>query len=690
MKELKIMKYENKHDNTGSQANLGEALNAIKSPSNEGLFKELRELYLNDKNAYDELKLTLSSYGFSGTFTQRNNKSVDDYIGLAILDIDKVTSLEKVKYLKLKIKEIEYTAFCFVSPSGHGLKVGVFMDCPSINHSDGYNQVKSYYERKLMTTLLDRKTKDISRMNFVSYDPDIYINENHKVFEVNVSKCQTAKSATLHIDQNKHFEYVLNHVDSLEEYKEGNRNNYLSLTAHIANRHGINKQIVNDYFINLNDLSEDEIINTVKSAYSNSHEFGVLKYDFAYAGEESLPIPENVYSSLPSEVSKPLEHLKGRERDMALLAILTFSSSVFHNIKGKYRHEDFNPNLLTMIIAPPASGKGIVSIGEKLVESSANHFNSLEDIKLRRFQLSGNSSSAMLYSRLAANEGRGMMFEKEGDAISANFRNEWGDISVHLRQTYHNEDLNYERKTDKEMIVVKNPRFALLVTMTPNQLSGLVSNRENGLFSRVLFYIDNSPTEFESLNPADVRKDDIEGEIYKSGYLLSEWYQNGFGQPKAFELTNNQWDMMNEMWKARMNYWLKVYGEHNKDIVLRLMASSFKVMMILSAWRYVGRGDNSKVILCTDQDLETAINLMDVLFYHAIRATKLYQKGTRDNDIHSRVLEFLGKKVFTTPEYIEKFVELGGTRRTAQRRLANEQNESIKKLYHGKYQKVAA
>lgn len=688
-----IMKYDSVFDTSGSQIDLKSALGTIKSPAEIEVFSELRETYSVDKNSYSELKKKLPAFAFAGTFKERNRESIENYIGLVVLDIDKIGLKEDLYRMKKLIVEEDYTAFCFVSPSGYGLKIGVFVDCVQELHEDGFNQVKSYYNNILERISIDESTKDISRLCFTSYDPDIYINEDSKTFRVDKatsSKVSMCQSATGQLDISRQLGYVINHVDSILGYYKGNRNNYVSQTAYIANRHGIDKHSVINYFIDLNDLPEDEIIKTVNSAYKNTGEFGVLKYDFAYTGNEDLHIPNEVYDSLPRHLLNPLQYESDTERDMALLSLLTLSSSMFYMVKGDYRGDSLYPNLMTMIIAPPASGKGVVTIASRLAEESMNFFNNLEpSSEFRRFQLSGNSSSAMLYPRLYANDGVGFMFEQEGDAISNNFKSEWGDITVHLRKSFHNEELTYERKIEKEIIAISSPRFGFLATMTPNQLAGLIKNRENGLFSRMLYYVNTQPAEFGVLDPTLYNKYNIDEAVKESGSVLYEWFKRNHDKEKRMVVTSNQYRYLQEQWAIRYNYWQKLYGVDNGDIVFRLAVSSFKLLMVLSVWRYIENQVDSSEINCLDKDIDTAIELMSVLFYHGMKAAKFYSKSKSDSSLHSQVLKELST-TFKTGQYIAKYIELGGKDRTAKRHLYLAVDKSIKKIGHGVYEKLAA
>ena len=63
-----------------------------------------------------------------------------------------------------------------------------------------------------------------------------------------------------------------------------------------------------------------------------------------------------------------------RERDMVLTSSLVVLGGCFANIKGKYRHDWVNPNLFAFIVAPPASGKGIIKYTQNLGKSIQDEY----------------------------------------------------------------------------------------------------------------------------------------------------------------------------------------------------------------------------------------------------------------------------------------------------------------------------
>jgi len=90
-------------------------------------------------------------------------------------------------------------------------------------------------------------------------------------------------------------------------------------------------------------------------------------------------IPKSVYSSLPSLLKKGAEVFDNdRERDVFYRG-LSVLSGCFSNISGCYDGYEIYPNLNTMVIAPPASGKSRMKFAEKLVRP-------LQDNKMKKYE----------------------------------------------------------------------------------------------------------------------------------------------------------------------------------------------------------------------------------------------------------------------------------------------------------------
>ena len=99
-----------------------------------------------------------------------------------------------------------------------------------------------------------------------------------------------------------------------------------------------------------------------------------------------------------------------------------------------------------------------------------------------------NSSASGFFQLLSENEGSGLIFETEGDTLAQAFKVDYGNYSDGIRKGTHHEMISYYRKTDREYKEIEEPCISLVLTGNPKQVSALIPNAENGLFSRFIFY----------------------------------------------------------------------------------------------------------------------------------------------------------------------------------------------------------
>jgi len=150
-------------------------VNAIRNALSEG-----------DTERADRLKKSLPAFTFSATYSgNRRKESISRYTGLIILDVDKLDA-DQVDPIAWAAADCPYTLFCFRSPSGRGVKIGVdplaVDEAPLIrhaltmeNHKTTFLDCAAFYE-KLLDVAVDPSGKDPGRLCFVSADADLYLN----------------------------------------------------------------------------------------------------------------------------------------------------------------------------------------------------------------------------------------------------------------------------------------------------------------------------------------------------------------------------------------------------------------------------------------------------------------------------------------------------------------------------------
>ena len=226
------------------------------------------------------LKNKLLAFTPSGIFHNgRKADAITAYSQFIILDFDRLSPSALLDAKNVAILA-PYTFAAFISPSGNGLKILVKVDSSLEYHKTAFDQVASYYQQALNITI-DSSGKDVSRLCFVSWDSDCYINENTDVFNVAIES-----SAAQVYDYSDELTQCVLFTDNKMTYIKGNRNNYIHLFSCNANRSGIPIEVTLDFALSNFDLSEDEIKTAVKSAYNNQNEFGKFKVNILEKEEE--------------------------------------------------------------------------------------------------------------------------------------------------------------------------------------------------------------------------------------------------------------------------------------------------------------------------------------------------------------------------------------------------------------------
>ena len=141
-----------------------------------------RLLYAQERNEeYTLFKNTLPAITFSGTFSPvRNATNLIAYSSLIVLDIDHIGT--ELMVVKNNLENDNYVVAAWLSPSGDGLKFLIQSPAGAEDHKAVYKQAVQYFTETLGIAI-DKSGSDISRLCFISHDPEIYINADFKAFE---------------------------------------------------------------------------------------------------------------------------------------------------------------------------------------------------------------------------------------------------------------------------------------------------------------------------------------------------------------------------------------------------------------------------------------------------------------------------------------------------------------------------
>jgi hypothetical protein len=619
----------------------------------------------NSKKA-SEIKSNLPALTISATFKERRKKGyVDKYSGLLHLDYDK---LENVEEVKANLISIPYTYSAFISPSGNGVKVLVRSDNDISSHTTAFNGLRAYYD-EIVGVKSDSSVKDITRLCFVSYDCELYLNETSEVFKY--------KTATLdQIDLGWVWSFTANKHD----FVVGNRNNFVFCFACNANRYGVDISDTCNYAYYYSDDSfpENEIESAIKSGYkNNANENGSARQTAISAKDETAEvvvdsspmIPEYIYEALPITLRDACNVFDGRKRDVFLTSALSVISGGLHNVHGLYDKEKVFPNLYSFVIAPPASGKGSMKFAKQLGDCFHDLLFSqskeelkeykkakrLFDRKLKKaktdeqlealvepekpkssmFFIPADTSSAMMIKHLEDNDGMGCICETEADTLTNTLKQDWGSYSDVLRKGFHAEIISKSRMTDLDYSEIKEPKFSVAITGTPNQLDTLITSIQDGLFSRFIFYSFSAKQKWRSTYTEAITVSN--NEIFKgfSADLCDKFRSNNI---QKFVMTRAQGMQLDKVFSEALGHNSVLYNDDVSGIIYRLGLMTFKIAMTLAALR-----SDEPEITCSDLEFKTSLDLVEKVYLkHSIGIlNKINKDSSKVNKTQDELLNWM-------------------------------------------------
>ena len=548
-----------------------------------------------------------------------------------------------------KIKTITYTYISFVSPSGRGAKVIVEVDTDQSQHGYAFRQIADYYENELGVTI-DRSGKDITRLCFMSFDPNAYLNQSHQVFEIsNKPKSQVVSKV---IAYEAALKICVAKTTKKYTFKNGNRNNFtyeFALNCHLA---GIPITITKTYYAAHFDYPINEAMPTIESAYKWQPKESVTINEVELPSETPECMPEKIFKHLPLLLKEGCSVFKDkRERDVFLTGALGVLSGCLPNVHGIYDGRINYPNLYTFVIAPAASGKGAlvyarelgITHHEKLLAESkatlqvyqrelTRYESELlqykkgkiseppeppEEPAFKKLFIPANSSSAVLIRQLYSNENGGILFESEADTLGNVLKQDWGGYSDLMRKAFHHEAISYSRKFNDQFIEISKPKLSVALSGTPSQVLTLIPSAEDGLFSRFLFYVFEVEVNWRDVSP-EGKQQNFHSFFQSQSNKVKEMIPYLEKYPTEFHLQKHQWDELNNVFRTALEKTNHLMGTGALSIVKRLGGILFRIAMILSALRKFEEQATATKVFCHQDDFNAALWMVENYLEHSL------------------------------------------------------------------------
>ena len=401
----------------------------------------------------------------------------------------------------------------------------------------------------------------------------------------------------------------------------------------------------------------------------------------------------------PNQLPKLLEQAlsvapEGEVRDMLLLSLLTncaYALPAMRMLHGRPHHA-YSPELLTMVVAPAASGKGVMNYGRLLLQA-------IEGKGGKKVYIPANSSASALIKVMDEYDGRGIVFATEMDTLTQTLRAAYGHFGDIVRCIFEHETVSQLRRQNNEFIEIREPRIAMLLSGTPNQVSPLLRNRENGLMSRFACYVVNNRVGFND----DVWDVDCQDNTPQEAILYDRlstelgdrylWMSEA-GHDCYFYLTNSQLKTIKRMFRSEYDTYSQEFSDLFDSTLKRMPVIMKRIGMILTGLRLDITQPLPERVVCSDEDFQTMLLIGHKLLMHAAMVFQMMPelKATPVGEIGSNMLQRqffqMLPTAFTKQDAIEQAKVLGVGLNTLNKWLAKYiQTNEILHVAYGKYHK---
>ena len=411
--------------------------------------------------------------------------------------------------------------------------------------------------------------------------------------------------------------------------------------------------------------------------------------------DDLLITPNLQPNQLPSFIERAISVAPaGETRDMLLLSVLTncgYAVPAMRMLHGR-PHHTYCPELLTMIVAPAASGKGIMNYGRLLLQA-------IEGKNGKQVYIPANSSASALMKMMDEYDGRGIVFATEMDTLTQTLRAAYGQFGDIVRCIFEHETVSQLRRQNNEFIEIRYPRIAMLLSGTPNQVAPLLRNRENGLMSRFGCYVVNSRMEFDD----QVWDTDTEGNTPREAILYDRlatelgdrylWMEEA-GHACYFYFTDAQLKTIKRMFRSEFDTYSQEFGELFDASLKRMPVIMKRIGMILTGLRLDMTKPLPERVVCSEEDFQTILLIGHKLLMHAAMVFQMMPelKSTPMGEIGGNMLQKQFFQMlptdFTKQDAIEQAKVLGVSVKTMNNWLTKyTQSNDILHIAHGFYQK---
>ena len=365
-------------------------------------------------------------------------------------------------------------------------------------------------------------------------------------------------------------------------------------------------------------------------------------------------LPDELFDRLPDFLKRGLTHVRNkRERDILLLSMITNISGCLPGVRMNYGGMVYSADLYLVALAGSGRGKGVMQLAAILPAAIQEYYDELNRKDEREYRqkllkwnleerlaaqekrvpdldqcpempverilkVAPNISKSQLILALEAGGSVGLVMNaSELDMISSAMHQEYGKHDDVMRAASQHEEVSSYFKTDHRLVVVSDPHLALCASGTPAQLHKFISSLENGMYSRVAFYVGQAHWEYKSANPGKARLD-MRAYFKGMGEELLRMFIFLSGSSTEVIFTEEQWKEHTERFRTYLREVVAEDDDSPGAIVLRHGLMMSRIAMVLTALRKCEPQWNTSEWECSDEDFHTAMQIVDVLLEHSL------------------------------------------------------------------------
>ena len=365
-------------------------------------------------------------------------------------------------------------------------------------------------------------------------------------------------------------------------------------------------------------------------------------------------LPDELFDRLPDFLKRGLTHVRNkRERDILLLSMITNISGCLPGVRMNYGGMVYSADLYLVALAGSGRGKGVMQLAAILPAAIQEYYDELNRKDEREYRqkllkwnleerlaaqekrvpdldqcpempverilkVAPNISKSQLILALEAGGAVGLVMNaSELDMISSAMHQEYGKHDDVMRAASQHEEVSSYFKTDHRLVVVSDPHLALCASGTPAQLHKFISSLENGMYSRVAFYVGQAHWEYKSANPGKARLD-MRAYFKGMGEELLRMFIFLSGSPTEVVFAEEQWKEHTERFRTYLREVVAEDDDSPGAIVLRHGLMMSRIAMVLTALRKCEPQWNTSEWKCSDEDFHTAMQIVDVLLEHSL------------------------------------------------------------------------